>query len=125
EEEAEENPEKKQKTQSMEEDPEAKYEQEKKDVEEFNERLKEKDVQKTKKSNQPNKFVPKEEEEAIVRRSNLKATSNASLVEQNRTVSRRMYLKKREPQKLEELKIEIAEEEAIFGKENLTEQERR
>ncbi|KFK28996.1 hypothetical protein AALP_AA7G075800 [Arabis alpina] len=77
--------------------------------------IREYDTTRTRKLSEP--IISKKEKGEAVRRANaLERNDIASL----RIASRREYLKKREQQKLEELKDEIADEEYLFGSEKLT-----
>ncbi|CAG9460375.1 unnamed protein product [Pedinophyceae sp. YPF-701] len=113
-----------------EEDDEAKQEAEKqaemdRDVEErkaFEERLKARDDAKTAKLME--KKLSREEREDLERRKYDTEEQRRELVPKLRELSRQDYLKKREAQKLELLRQEIADEEALFGNEELTAKER-
>eukprot|EP01116_Phalansterium_solitarium_P013330 TRINITY_DN306_c0_g2_i1.p1 TRINITY_DN306_c0_g2~~TRINITY_DN306_c0_g2_i1.p1 ORF type:complete len:1054 (+),score=452.61 TRINITY_DN306_c0_g2_i1:90-3251(+) len=116
-------PEKRQKTE--EEIKQEQYEAEKKEVEEFEERLREKDKAKTRnKAEHKSKAEIAAEEEAERRRS-MTAEESKAQIGRMREVSRREYLKKREPQKLTELRLALQDEKFLFPEAELTKEEKR
>ncbi|VVA92575.1 unnamed protein product [Arabis nemorensis] len=90
--------------------------QDQREREELEHHIREYDTTRTRKLSEPS--IAKQEKGEAVRRANaLERSDIASL----RIASRQEYLKKREKQKLEELKDEIADEQYLFGSEKLTE----
>jgi pre-mRNA-splicing factor ATP-dependent RNA helicase DHX16 len=95
--------------------------------EEFEERLRARDENKTKKlaPGAERALTLEEKMEEARRGKHLAADEQCELLPDLRKVSREEYLKKRETQKLEELKDMIEDEEYLFQGEELTEQEKR
>ncbi|KAJ1921966.1 hypothetical protein H4219_000313 [Mycoemilia scoparia] len=91
---------------------------------EFEERLKQKDKDKTKKLVEDRSSIGESEAQ---KRRNLADDRDArrKVLPEMRERSRQQYLKLREEQRLELLKQEIAEEESLFAGEKLTERERK
>ncbi|XP_020873248.1 pre-mRNA-splicing factor ATP-dependent RNA helicase DEAH1-like isoform X2 [Arabidopsis lyrata subsp. lyrata] len=90
--------------------------QDRREREELEQHIRECDTKRTRRLSEPS-ISKKEKEEAIRRAKALESDDIASL----RKASRQEYLKKREQQKLEELKDEIADEQYLCGSEKLTE----
>jgi pre-mRNA-splicing factor ATP-dependent RNA helicase DHX16 len=106
-----------------EEDAEAKYEQDKKEVKEFSDRLKERDKQKVKKKTE-NKGSKAAQEEAARRLLISQSSEVDKTVKQMRELSEQAYLKKREPEKLKEMEMQLLDEDLLFADSELTEQEK-
>ncbi|CAA7038978.1 unnamed protein product [Microthlaspi erraticum] len=92
--------------------------QDQREKEELERHIRQHDTTQTRKVSEPS-MSRKEKEEAVRRANALERSDIASL----RKTSRQEYLKKREQQKLEELKDEIADEQYLFGSEKLTQKE--
>lgn len=99
-------------------------ERDRREKEEFEQRLKEKDEARTRKLAE--KRIPKAElEELERRRAAEEADDRKGMVKTMREISRQEYLKKREEAKLEELKEALEDEKYLFQGVQLTEKERR
>ncbi|EOD26794.1 hypothetical protein EMIHUDRAFT_457294 [Emiliania huxleyi CCMP1516] len=93
------------------------------DRDEFAERLRQRDLEKTRKlGGDALAVVGRREDEARLLKAN--DEEKASVLEQLRKVSRQVYLEKREKQKLEEARDDVRDEEYLFGDVELTAREK-
>ncbi|KAJ3218005.1 hypothetical protein HDU67_006905 [Dinochytrium kinnereticum] len=107
-----------------EDDEEARILQDQKEVDEFNQRLKDRDNEKLKKMKEE-KFSQGNEEARVRKKIAEDQDLRGQALPSLREVSRQEYLKKREDMKLLLLEREIAEEEYLFSGEKLSKRERK
>jgi len=105
-------------------DPEKERERDQREKEEFEERLRKRDDERTKKYSDAPKLT-KEQLREQERRKYETEEERDKLLPHLREISRQEYLKKREDQKLQELEDAIADEEFLFGDMRMTEKEQR
>lgn len=91
---------------------------------EFADRLKEKDKEKTRNVAQPSGSEKRAYEEAA-KRLKLEAEDRSKIIPKLRIESRRKYLEKRKGDKVAELEADIIDDEYLFQEEELTERERK
>lgn len=106
------------------EDEEARYERDRQEVADYQDRLLRRDEAKTRKLTDHKPHISKEEEEELERRKKLAGSTNLKQqLEESRKLARYKYLEHREPQRVVALKREIADEMELARSARLSQEE--